>query len=155
MPVTSILQHQRERERLTQPDLDTPMPDHDQGPSMREEMQKVRIRWALAVEQHVQVSLLTETEKAAAVAARWIPPDSSYIEAPPACARQVRRVGESVVHRRFPPMTATIRDDYLRRTTIPDLEHLRCSSIILSSVLPEITILVRSLQMYITSHIVL
>ena len=78
MPVTSILQHQRERERLTQPDLDTPMPDHDQGPSMREEMQKVRIRWALAVEQHVQVSLLTETEKAAAVAARWIPPDSSY-----------------------------------------------------------------------------
>ncbi|TFB03529.1 hypothetical protein CCMA1212_004891 [Trichoderma ghanense] len=78
MPVTTILQHQRERERLAQPDLDTPMPDHDQGPSMREKMQEVRLRWALAVEELVQVSLLTETEKAAAVAAGWIPPDSSY-----------------------------------------------------------------------------
>ncbi|KAK1255846.1 hypothetical protein MKX07_008105 [Trichoderma sp. CBMAI-0711] len=31
MPVTTILQHRREMDRLAQPDLDTPMPDHDQG----------------------------------------------------------------------------------------------------------------------------
>lgn len=78
MPVTTILQHQIEKERLVEPDSDMPMPDHDQGPSMRDYMQKVRLQWALAVEKQVHVSLLTEAEKAAAVPARWIPPDSSY-----------------------------------------------------------------------------
>ncbi|KAL6881938.1 hypothetical protein HDV57DRAFT_86404 [Trichoderma longibrachiatum] len=80
MPVTTILEHRRERERLAQPDSDTPMSDHDhdQGPSMQEQMQEVRLLWALALEEHLQVSLLTEKKKAAAVAARSNPPDSRY-----------------------------------------------------------------------------
>ncbi|KAL7816599.1 hypothetical protein V8C26DRAFT_428851 [Trichoderma gracile] len=78
MPITTILQYQRERRRLVQPNLDTPMPDRDQGPSLRDELQDIRLQWALAVEEHAHVSLLTPAEKAAAVAARWNPPDSSY-----------------------------------------------------------------------------
>ncbi|KAL7947876.1 hypothetical protein V8C42DRAFT_268175 [Trichoderma barbatum] len=77
MPVTTILQHQRDRERLTQLEPDLPMTDDDHDTSIQDSIQDVRIDWALAVEQHIRVSLLTEEEKAAAVG-RWVAPDSTY-----------------------------------------------------------------------------
>lgn len=77
MPVTTILQHQREKEGLTQPDLDVPMTNDDHNLSMQDSIEEVRADWVFALKQHFRVSLLSKTEKAAATG-RWVSPDSTY-----------------------------------------------------------------------------
>ncbi|KAL7961754.1 hypothetical protein V8C34DRAFT_239871 [Trichoderma compactum] len=75
MPITTILQHQRDREKLNQPDLGTRIAEDDHNIRNKDTIKEVRLSWALAIERYVGVSLLTKEEKAVAVAGQWVTPD--------------------------------------------------------------------------------
>ncbi|KAL7788711.1 hypothetical protein V8C37DRAFT_404282 [Trichoderma ceciliae] len=79
MPVTTILQHQNERERHVEADLDTPMTNNEDNLSIGEMLEKIRIDWAPVIHhRYTRASPLSNQKRTATVTGRWIPPDSSY-----------------------------------------------------------------------------
>ncbi|KAL6790562.1 hypothetical protein J3E68DRAFT_68446 [Trichoderma sp. SZMC 28012] len=79
MPITTILQHQRDREKLNQPDLGTPTAEEDHNIGNKDTIKEVRLFfWPSAMERYIRISLLTKEEKAAAAARRRAAPDSTY-----------------------------------------------------------------------------